>query len=43
MARHAELVEGVGLPKVIHNLGPHPTEDDALDAWTILGHFRPIE
>lgn len=32
-----------GLPKVIHNLGPHPTEDDDLDAWTILGHFRPIE
>ena len=32
-----------GLPKVIHNLGPHPTEDDDLDAWTILGHFRPID
>jgi uncharacterized protein YijF (DUF1287 family) len=32
-----------GLPKVIHNLGPTPTEDDDLDAWTVLGHFRPIE
>jgi len=29
-----------GLPLVIHNLGPHPTEDDVLDAWTTLGHFR---
>ncbi len=29
-----------GLPLVIHNLGPAPTEDDRLDAWTILGHFR---
>ncbi|MFI5297462.1 MAG: DUF1287 domain-containing protein [Polyangiales bacterium] len=32
-----------GLPKVIHNLGPHPTEDDALDDWTILGHFRALD
>lgn len=29
-----------GLPLVIHNLGPAPTEDDALDAWTRIGHFR---
>ncbi len=29
-----------GLPLVLHNLGPAPTEDDALDAWTILGHWR---
>jgi uncharacterized protein YijF (DUF1287 family) len=29
-----------GLPLVIHNLGPHPTEEDALDAWRIVGHYR---
>lgn len=29
-----------GLPLVIHNLGPHPTEDDALDAWVRVGHYR---
>jgi uncharacterized protein len=29
-----------GLPLVIHNIGPKPTEDDVLDAWTTLGHFR---
>ncbi len=32
-----------GLPLVIHNLGPHPTEDDSLDAWTMLRHFRVLE
>lgn len=29
-----------GLPLVIHNLGPSPSEDDMLDAWTRIGHFR---
>lgn len=29
-----------GLPLVLHNLGPTPSEDDQLDAWTVLGHFR---
>ena len=29
-----------GVPLVIHNMGPTPTEDDTLDAWTVLGHFR---
>ena len=29
-----------GLPLIIHNMGPTPTEDDHLDAWTVLGHFR---
>jgi len=29
-----------GLPLVIHNIGPTPSEDDQLDAWTVLGHFR---
>ncbi|WP_437597543.1 DUF1287 domain-containing protein [Sorangium sp. So ce590] len=29
-----------GLPLVLHNIGPRPSEDDALDAWTVLGHFR---
>jgi uncharacterized protein len=28
------------LPMVVHNIGPKPTEDDVLDAWTHLGHFR---
>lgn len=31
-----------GFPLVLHNLGPHPTEDDTLDAWPLLGHFRPL-
>jgi uncharacterized protein YijF (DUF1287 family) len=29
-----------GKPLVLHNIGPRPTEDDRLDAWTVLGHFR---
>ena len=29
-----------GRPLVIHNLGPRPSEDDVLDSWTRLGHFR---
>jgi len=29
-----------GLPLVIHNIGPVPSEDDRLDAFTVLGHFR---
>lgn len=29
-----------GLPLVLHNAGPHATEEDALDAWPIVGHFR---
>ena len=29
-----------GLPLVLHNIGPRPSEDDRLDAWTVLGHFR---
>jgi hypothetical protein len=29
-----------GLPLVVHNIGPKPSEDDVLDAWTVLGHFR---
>lgn len=29
-----------GLPLVLHNIGPAPSEVDALDAWSILGHFR---
>jgi uncharacterized protein YijF (DUF1287 family) len=29
-----------GQPLVIHNIGPRPTEDDVLGAWTKLGHFR---
>lgn len=29
-----------GLPLVLHNIGPVPSEDDRLDAFTVLGHFR---
>lgn len=29
-----------GMPLFIHNMGPTPREDDTLDAWTRLGHFR---
>ena len=29
-----------GVPLLIHNMGPTPREDDTLDAWTHLGHFR---
>jgi len=29
-----------GVPLVIHNVGPKPSEDDRLDTWTVLGHFR---
>lgn len=32
-----------GLPLVIHNLGPRPTEDDVLGEWTMLRHFRVLE
>jgi uncharacterized protein YijF (DUF1287 family) len=39
----SDRARGDGLPKVLHNLGPTPTEDDALDEWTVLGHFRPVE
>jgi uncharacterized protein len=29
-----------GVPLLIHNMGPTPREDDYLDTWTLLGHFR---
>ena len=29
-----------GIPLVLHNIGPTPSEDDRLDEWTVLGHFR---
>jgi uncharacterized protein len=29
-----------GLPLVVHNIGPRPSEDDVVDAFTMLGHFR---
>jgi uncharacterized protein YijF (DUF1287 family) len=29
-----------GVPLALHNIGPVPSEDDVLDAWTVLGHFR---
>lgn len=32
-----------GVPLMIHNMGPHPSEDDTLDAWTRLGHYRVLK
>jgi uncharacterized protein YijF (DUF1287 family) len=32
-----------GIPLIIHNVGPIPSETDDLDAWPILGHFRLVE
>ena len=32
-----------GLPLMIHNMGPHPSEDDTIDAWTRLGHYRVLK
>ena len=29
-----------GVPLVLHNIGPTPSEDDRLDEWPVLGHFR---
>jgi len=29
-----------GLPLILHNIGPKPSEADVIDAWTVLGHFR---
>jgi len=29
-----------GLPLLLHNMGPTPREDDTLDAWTRIGHYR---
>lgn len=29
-----------GLPKVIHHFPPRPSEDDVLQKWKIIGHFR---
>jgi uncharacterized protein YijF (DUF1287 family) len=32
-----------GLPLVIHNIGPQPAEEDVLDAFLILRHYRVID
>ena len=41
---HVGIVSDVrgprGIPLVLHNIGPVPSEDDRLDAFTVLGHFR---
>lgn len=29
-----------GLPLVIHNIGPTARQEDCLDSWPIIGHFR---
>jgi uncharacterized protein YijF (DUF1287 family) len=28
------------LPLIIHNIGPWASQDDVLDSWKVLGHFR---
>lgn len=32
-----------GLPLLLHNVGPVASEDDVLDAWTRIGHYRLLE
>jgi uncharacterized protein len=36
----SDRVGARGLPLVIHNIGPAPTEDDVLDSWPIARHWR---
>jgi uncharacterized protein YijF (DUF1287 family) len=36
----SDRIGASGRPLVVHNIGPRPTEDDVLGAWTVLGHFR---
>ena len=31
-----------GVPLVLHNIGPTPSEEDVLHAWRMLGHWRLI-
>jgi uncharacterized protein YijF (DUF1287 family) len=30
-------------PLILHNAGPRATEEDALDAWPLVGHFRVVD
>ena len=32
-----------GYPLILHNAGPKATEEDALDAWPIVGHYRVVD
>lgn len=32
-----------GVPLLIHNMGPVPSEDDSLESWTHLGHYRVLK
>lgn len=36
----SDRVGARGFRLVLHNIGPSPTEDDVLDTWQVLGHFR---
>ena len=36
-------VNGTGRPKVIHNIGAGPVEDDILFAYRITGHYRYLK
>lgn len=42
--RHVGVISdrsnGAGTPLVLHNIGPTAREEDALEAWTIVGHYR---
>ncbi len=31
-----------GIPLLLHNVGPTPSEDDSLDSWTRIAHFRVL-
>lgn len=32
-----------GYPLILHNAGPRATEEDALDAWPLVGHYRVVD
>lgn len=32
-----------GYPLILHNAGPRATEEDALDAWPLIGHYRVVD
>jgi uncharacterized protein len=36
----SDKISASGRPLIIHHFPPHPTEDDCLTTWKIMGHFR---
>jgi uncharacterized protein YijF (DUF1287 family) len=35
-----QLVQGTQRPRIIHNIGAGPVEDDILFSYPITGHYR---